>query len=323
MYSVKDWIKLVLLVVFYISLGVFNIYNNTLIFLFPIIAIPLTIFLMGNKKNVIKENIIHIAILVGIFLLSGDYKQSLLYILGIVVPAYLVISLYRKKFSIPKIIMVVGVVMGAILVGYTVFAKYMGIDYIQIYLNAIDQYQDIQMKLFNELLAQSSVSGLTEVDFNLLKDIIQTQVLVFKMVYPALFMLLCLFLSLLYIALITFIGNLKGWRLPTLKQLMYFRFSKVAALLIVVGVLAMQLDTTTKGIWSMTGINLYFLFSSLFQLVGIVAVVMLIRKSKLSGSVKVLGIIASIMIFYSMPLAMTVVGLGDSLFNFRKVENIV
>lgn len=324
MQNFKDWLKLGLLCVFYVALGFFGIYSNTLIFLFPLIATPLTIYLMGNKKDTTKEIILHIVAMLGIYLVSGEYTQTILYVLTAVVPAYLAIRLYRQKQTVPQIIMTIGIVMGGLLIVYIVAMKFMGVDYVQYYMDFLDYYQKVQLDLFNNFTSTTTLAGsFSSEELELLKDVLKTQVSVFKLVYPALFLLISLCMSMIYIGIITIIGRVKGWRLPTLKQLFYFRLSRIAAALIVVGMLVIQLDRTQEGIFILLGFNLYFLLNSLFQLIGVVAAIMIIRRSKMGSGFKTIGILVSIIIFYTMPLAMTIVGIGDSLFNYRKLENVV
>lgn len=324
MQNFKDWLKLSLLIIFYVVLGFFGIYSKTLIFLFPLTAAPLTIYLMGNKKDVKKEFAMHILVILGIYLVGDNYVQPVLYALSVVLPAYLIIKLYRYQFSVPQIMMTTGVIMGGVLILYVVVMKFMGVDYIQHYMDFLDYYQKLQLEVFNSMGTSANLTTkLNTEDLELLKEVLSAQVSVFKMVYPALFLLMTLCMSMIYIGIITFFGRMKGWRLPALRQLCYFRLSKLAAGLVVVGILVIQLDRTQEGIFTLLGFNLYFLLNSLFQLIGVVAAIMIIRKSKMGVGFKTMGILVSIIIFYTMPLAMTIVGIGDSLFNYRKLENVV
>ena len=50
---------------------------------------------------------------------------------------------------------------------------------------------------------------------------------------------------------------------------------------------------------------------------------MIIRKSKWSSGLKVISIVLSLMMFWTTPFIMMIIGLGDTLFNFRKVDIIV
>ncbi|MGL4737974.1 MAG: DUF2232 domain-containing protein [Cellulosilyticaceae bacterium] len=324
MQNFKDWLKLSLLLTFYVVLGFLGIYSNTLIFLFPLTAIPLTIYLMGSKKDMRRELALHILVVVGIYLVSGDYTQTILYVLSVVVPTYLAIRLYRQQLTVPQIMMTIGVTMGGVLIVYVVGMKFMGIDYVQQYMDFLDYYQKVQLDVFNNMAAAPNLAAtFTSEEIDLVKDVLKAQVSVFKLVYPALFLLISLCMSMIYIGIITLVGKVKGWRLPTLKQLFYFRFSRIAAALVIVGMLVIQLDRTQEGIFTLLGFNLYFLLNSLFQLIGVVAAIMIIRKSKMASGFKTMGILVSIIIFYTMPLAMTIVGIGDSLFNYRKLENVV
>ena len=50
---------------------------------------------------------------------------------------------------------------------------------------------------------------------------------------------------------------------------------------------------------------------------------MLIKKSKLGTTTKTMAIVLCVLTYFTTPFIMMIVGLADTLFNFRKVDIIV
>ncbi|MGL6175289.1 MAG: DUF2232 domain-containing protein [Cellulosilyticaceae bacterium] len=317
--NIKDFVKIGLLVFIYVTLGIIGVYSTPVILLLPLLTVPMSLFLMSNQLKTSKGIKINIFIAFSIFLLSGNLIEVIFYILNVTAPAYIVAKLYKEKIAIPQLILYTTTAIAAILCTSIIALQYFGVDYISYYNELLETYQTMQLQVFNTV----SQYGLNTNQIELLEELIQTQIEVLKVVYPAIFFVLILWGVVLQVAIITLVGKMKKWTLPSLKQLLDFKLSKVSALLFISSFLLIQGAGIRESMASMLGWNLFFLISSLYQFIGVISIIMLLKRARFNKMVKVLASIMTFILIYSSPSMLMIFGLLDTMFNYRKVKNVV
>lgn len=318
-YNTKDIIKMTMITIVYVIFGMMGMYSNSLIFLLPLLAIPMTLYLMSNSINVRRDLVLNILIGLLIYILTGSLPEVILYTLNAVIPAYIVAILYKKNLQIPQIIMYTSTAIAGTLCVYIVALKYLGIDYMQQYLELLSIYQSTQKEVFESIQGY----GVTNEQINMLQELIKAQVSILKIVYPALIFIIIIWLVTIQISIVTVIGKIRRWHIPSLKQLVHFKFSKITALLFVIAFLLIQGTNMGESTFSILGWNIYFLINSLYQFIGFVSLVILIKRSKGNKVIKVVGVIITLILVYLSPSMLMMFGLLDTMFNYRKVKNVV
>lgn len=321
-YRTKEKIYLIGILVGYILLGISGIYSTTLIFLFPILAAPLTLYLLRYRGRTSKCILLHLIIVLGIMLLTANMLEAIVYLIAVAVPSHIFEMLYRRRIPVPQIVMYVGVgTIGAFFL-YVSVMKYMGVDYIQYYMTALDEYKELQLQLINELSKMTSdlreQEGLT-----MFKDLIHAQVLVMETIYPAMFLLIGIFLGIVHMVIITIIGRIKRWQMQSLKQMGQFTFSKNMGILLIIAIIVSQVGIGEKEQLLLLGINLFFFISSLLEVLGLLVLCVLIKRNKWSMGIKSILILGLFTIMTAFPQAFMIIGLADTFFNFRKINIIV
>lgn len=323
--QVKQNFKIGLMIATYIVLGVIGIYSFTLIFLAPLLMVPMTIFLMGNKKNYKRDLLIHLIISLMLFLLTGNIAEVLLYLISVAVPAHIFVTCYRNKLALPQIAMYTGIGIVGVFYLYIIGMKYFNIDYMQMYNGFLDAAKEQYIALVNEALKvqNQAVSQEMQEQFSLMKKQFIMSVDMLKYLYPAFLLQIGVVLGVLSTVFITIIGRFKRWRMLPLNQFAYFKFSRwMGVILVISSFIALFVGEDSSSIVALA-MNLYSFTIYLLQIVGIIALIMLIKKSKLTSSTKTMSIVLSVLVFFIMPFIMMLVGLADTLFNFRKVDIIV
>lgn len=313
--------NLVVLLIIYLLLGSIGVYSGTLVFLFPLLAAPLTIYLMSNRINIRRDIIFHLIVVAGLLVVTNNISEALLYLISVALPAHCITVLYRKNMSIPHMIMYLAITVMGVFYLYVICMKSMGIDYVQGYMTILDQYKTLQMQTIEELASISQT--LTQDQVNLFKEMIDGQIFILELMYPAIFLIIGVLLGTIQVGIITFVGKLKKWRLPAFRQITQFTFSRWMSILLIIALLLSQLTLGENDPFIMLGINLFFFISSLLQMLGVIVLVILIKRKKWPFGTKVLVSITMVILISMAPTALMIVGFTDTLFNFRKVKIIV
>ncbi|MGL4799479.1 MAG: DUF2232 domain-containing protein [Cellulosilyticaceae bacterium] len=319
--TTKEKIILLGMLMTYILLGMLGIYTETLVFLFPLLATPLAIFLMSNGINTKRDVLLQLLIIVGLLAIGESVSGIILYLIAVVLPAYMVVSLYRKHTSIPHMIIYIAMAVMGSLYLYVIAMKYAGVDYVAYYMTALEEYKTLQFQILDE--ANSLKQTLTEEYIIAFKDMIRMQIDILGMVYPALFLIIGMILSAGYVGIIQLIGRLKKWRLGSFRQVFSFTFSKWMTVLLIVALLLTQLGANDNESFVLLGMNLFVFISSLLECLGIIIIAVLLKRKKWSFGLKTLAVVTIVMLFFRMPTVFMAVGFADTLFNFRKVKIIV
>lgn len=321
----KQNFKLILMIGIYVLLGIVGVYSLTLIFLAPLLMTPMAIFLMGNKKNYKRDLFIHLIISILLYVFTNRIQEVLLYIVSVAVPAHIFVTCYRKKLALPQIAMYTGVGMIAVFYLYIIGMKYMQVDYIQMYNSLLDAAKSQYEIIFNELVANQNQAISAEMSKQLasMKRQLLDSVDVLKYLYPTLLLQVGVVLGVVSTIFITFIGRFKKWRMLPLVQFANFKFSKwMSGLLLLSGFVALFMGNGSNEVLALAT-NLYFFTMYLLQIIGLIASIMLVKKSKLATTTRTMVIVLCVLTYFTMPFIMMIVGLADTLFNFRKVDIIV
>lgn len=323
--QVKQNLKLVLMITIYILLGVIGIYSTTLIFLTPILMVPMAIFLMSNKRNYKRDLLIHLIISIMLYLLTRSIAEPLLYIISVAVPAHIFVTCYRNKLALPQVAMYTGVCTVGVFCFYAIGMKYFNIDYIQMYNTFLDTAKEQYTALINQAMKiqNQPISNDMEEQLLLMRKQFSMSVDMLKYLYPSLLLQIGIIIGVVSTIFMTLMGRIKKWRMLPLSQFVQFKFSRWMGILLVISsfiALFVGEDSMTTAALAM---NLYSFTVYLLQIVGFIALIMLIRKSKLNSTTKTMSIVLSVLVFFMMPFIMMLVGLADTLFNFRKVDIIV
>lgn len=324
-HQIKQSFKLILMIGIYVLLGIVGVYSLTLIFLAPLLMIPMTIFLMGNKKDYKRDLLIHLIIAVLLYVFTDRIQEVLLYMVSVAVPAHIFVTCYRKRLTLPQIAIYTGVGMIAFFYVYIIAMKYIQIDYIQMYNNLLDEVKLQYQTIFNELITVQDQLGSSDMSKQLVnfKRQLISSVDVLKYLYPAIFLQVGVVLGVISTLIITFIGKLKKWRMLPLNQFLNFKFSKwMSGLFLISAFIAVYMSNGSNEIRALA-INLYFFIMYVLQIMGLIASIMCIRRSKLALGARRLGIVLCVLVYFTVPFIMMIVGLADTLFNFRKVDIIV
>ncbi len=321
--DIRQYVKLLMISLLYIALGIIGIYSSTLIFLVPLLMTPMAIYLMSSKRSYTRDIIMHMMISILIFGMTMRLDEALLYLISVAVPAHILVACYRKQYSVPHVAMYTGIGTVGLFYIYIIAMKYLQIDYIAMYNALLDAFKVEYIKMIEEMSQMTNMSEQMAVQIKVIKEQLPKIISLFKYTYPAMLLEAGIVIGLLSTAIITLIGRMKKWRMASLTQLVNFKFSKWMAGLFLIAGFIIQFSSGGNDSLTALGINLYYFISYLLQLIGIVALIMIIRKSKWSSGLKVISIVLSLMMFWTTPFIMMIIGLGDTLFNFRKVDIIV
>lgn len=318
--DIKQYIKVLMIITIYISLGLIGIYSSTLIFLVPLLMAPMSIYLMGSRKNYKRDLLMHVMIAGILYFVTRRLDEALLYIISVAVPSHILVSCYRQKLSIPHIAIYTGIGTVGIFYLYIVGMKYFQMDYVQAYNVILDTFEVEYIKLLEKVTQMSNIPDQTLAQIKVIKEQLPNVIDFLKYTYPAMLLEAGVLIGLISTIIITLIGKIKKWRMPSLAQLVHFKFSRWMAALLVIAGLIIQVSSHEQEAILALGINLYYFVSYLLQLMGIVTLIMLIRRSNWTSGLKMMSILLSIMVFLSTPFIIMIIGLGDTLFNFRKVD---
>ncbi|MHC1749043.1 MAG: DUF2232 domain-containing protein [Cellulosilyticaceae bacterium] len=317
-YDKKNIIKDTIVILLYVILGVLGVYSGTIFILFPILAIPMTIWIMSNEINLPRDIMVNIIIVCFIYIITGRIEEPLLYLINVMIPSYIMGIMYKKKATVPNILMYTAVgTMGCLFV-YVLAMSYRGIDYVGSYMQVLQQYKEIQLNAIESFIQVNTPEGAEQL--KLVKSVIEVYIRTLEYVYPAIFMLMGILLTIIQLAVVTMIGKLKKWDMPSLKQLVQFKLSKVALLVLLLAMIISQAGENIGNNGIMLALNVSILFQNLFQLLGIITLIVMIRRSKANSFIKIFSVIISIILFYMMPSFMMLIGCFDCLFNYRKVQ---
>ncbi len=315
-YTMNQKLQLGAIALLYIILGVVGVYAQSLIFLFPVLATPLTLYLLRHEMASKLHIGIQVGIILAILVTTGEITQVLLYSIAVVLPSYLFVACYKRNSSLPHTMFYIGLTVVGIFYVYIIAMKAVGIDYIQYYFAALDQYASMYLLMVEEVAQGMTQEEIREV-IPMFKQLINAQITVLKTIYPGLLLVVGVGLAGLHIIIVGLIGRMRKWKMPSLKQFGQFTFQKKLLLLLLLSILMVQ-GAETNEVMQLMGMNLYFFISALLEGLGCVTLLVLVSRRQTTAFLKGLLIVSIGGLVMTMPLVLGIVGMMDILFDFRK-----
>lgn len=318
----KGTLTLCALLVFYIVIAILGIYSIGNTILLPILAVPLTLYMIKNTLGINTHILYHVAVLLSIYALTGRIESLLIYIVGIGVPVYAVSYYYKKKYPLPNTIMYAGVISAAAFLLYQVIMKEFGVNYELQYILLTEELKTVLLPMIiSQFTAASSI-----VDKGVEVQIAQTFIGNFdliKQLFAAMLIINAFICTIVQVLITHVILRRKDKELPTLGQLLDFRVSKVLLVILAGAIFLMAMTTDSLSGTMILGVNLVVVIYMLFMLVGFLSVIGIIRKSSINKGLKIIsGIFLGVLIMLS-PTLLILFGFLDTIFNFRKVTIVV
>lgn len=317
----KKTIVLISLIALYILVGVLGIYEMLGLLLFPILSIPLAVYVIRNEQKLGIHFLYNIIIMIGIYLGSQSIQSILVYLVGICVPTYTLLFLYKKRLPLPNIIMYTGLIITAGMFIYFMLMKQLGVDYEVQFILMLDEIKAISIENLNEIFKASGLTGTASPEE--LQQLFVSMVDTIKLMYPALVLLEVFFLTIIQVLLVNSILRIKNKTLPSIKQFLEFKISKVAIVILFIAMMGINMSTSLNNGWITLCFNVMVVLTMLLNVIGVLAIVALIRKTAINKMFKILGYVMVVFLFITSPTILMLLGCLDTIFNYRKVKIIV
>ncbi len=319
--SSKNIIGLIGILLTYIVLAGLGIYSAYGLFFFPILSIPLTVCLIKESMPKGIDFLFCSTAIIGIFMLTGTLEALLVFVVAVCIPAYIIRFMYKKEFSLPHMIIytALGIVVGVF--GYGLVMSYLGINYGEVFIQSADEIKQIYFDTIENLkttLPAESINQLGDI-----KGMVSIIIELMKKVYPALIVVMSITLAAINLLLVQLILRLKKLKGVNLKQLVSFRLSKWAILILTLAMMTPFTPLNENVIAVTLAANVLIVLQYLLQLAGALALVGIISKGPLHIGMKVMLYILISILFIIYPSMLVLFGCFDTIFNYRKTDIIV
>jgi uncharacterized protein YybS (DUF2232 family) len=261
----------------------------------------------------------------------------------ILIPSFLCGIFYKKQVSIPENIIIVtisyfiGWISLFILLrwyyGMNVISEfYTTVQYLeqQILAQLSSQQQMMIENLPNMKEAFQSVPFLHITEEELLQSYAIRKILIKEMffyvqrLFPTILFLFYLFCAFANVLITKLILSLLKWKSPSIKQMIDFGVSRLAAVLFVLTwIIGESLDESTYPVLTMAFENIIILFSILMFVLGILFLIYLLSHLKVGTTLKVLLTITGVIWIVVSPLLFVIIGFLETVFNFRKAKQLL
>ena len=315
-------LMLCFLLAFYIVIAILGVYSIGSILLLPILGIPLTLYMIMNTAEMGTHILYNVATLLSVYAITGKIESSLIYLIGIGVPAYAVSYFYKKKYPLPNTIVYAGVISAIAFLLYQGIMKAVGINYELQYMVYMEQLKTLLLPVaVSQFMA---TAGIANKGF----EVQITQMLIgnfdlIKQLFAAMLIINAFICTVIQVIITHIILRRKDKALPTLGQLLEFRMSRVLLIILAVAIFLMAMTTDALSGTMILGVNVVVVIYMLFMLVGLLSVIGIIKKSSINKGVKIIsGIFLGVIILFS-PTLLILFGFLDTIFNFRKVTIVV
>lgn len=323
----KNVIKLIVIMTIYILLSALGVFGQVGVVLFPVMAVPFTVFCMKNK--VAKELHILFHVVIGIIncLMVHSVLGILIYVVSVLVPTYIILFLYKQEIAIPNIIMCGGLILAAIIFVYFSIMNQFGINYEAQFSAGLDMISNELITKFESIINTGISEGLDVSQLQAgVKDInnLLTQGMeLIKTCYPTIIVSQIIMYFGVTVLVVNTIVRRKKSTLPSMKQILEFRLSRVAILVLMLSMVLISNGVNSSGAVFIFGFNLLSFMASLFQIAGMLSLIELLRRTSISSIVKIIGYVGISILFMANPQIIMFFGCLDSLFNYRKVSIVV
>lgn len=316
--SVMSFIGLMLI---YILLALLGFYKAAGIMLFPILSIPLALCLIKNELALGVDFLFNIAIISGIYFLTNNIESVLVYVISVCVPAYAVTILYKRGTPLPNMIMYLLVTVATIIFIYLAVMKQVGVDYKAQFITLMDESKKMYFEALRMMVESKTVPSVLEA--SVMKEVFTLVISTIKQIYPSLILTSCMILAAIEAILIILLAGKKEERVYSLKQLLNFRLSKVTVLIFFIAIIAIVFVKDTNAIVSELSLNLFFFLETLMKTMGIISIIVLLKRAPISVALKIVGYFVLIILIITPTTLLMMFGCLDTLFNYRKAEIIV
>lgn len=316
------WISIV--IAFYLLTGFLGIYNISQLIMWPIFAIPMSLFLIKTGQ---KEVVALLGVMLSVsisFITTGTFDPVIIsaFLLFILAPAFIFGVLYRKKINIPLIIINTTITVFLNSIIFLTFSRVLGTDYLEIYFSSLDTLQGI----WNESFTNPEVQQLLPEGENVLEmyaQIIGKMVLQAKRTYPATLFTTALTGTTVHLLVVQLIARIGSWERPAMREILNVGLSPVAAWVLVgLWIVGSQVGSIDSTITFASESMLVVLFT-LFQIIGMISII--VMTLKLSAKTIIRTVLIGISVFWLIfnPTLLVIVGCLDSMFNVRKVKTLI
>lgn len=307
----RNIIKLICLMILYILLSAIGVFGQIGTVLFPILAVPFAIFCIKHKIPVQWQVMFHLAVGISIYLVMNHILSVLIYVMSIVLPIYIILFLYKQEVPLPNMMMYGGLVLSVFIFVYFSFMKGLGLDF-EAYFSAIV-----------DLVDKECIALLENGPNPQLKDVVHTSLQTLRILYPTMIILQVTFGFSLTLLIVNSFVRRSIKKLPSSKEIFAFRLSKVAVLLLFASMLLSDLKDQFSPAILVLALNVMNFLIILFECVGLLSLIAIITKAPIHLGLKLLGYLATILLFLIAPQIFMFYGCLDSLFNYRKVSIVV
>ncbi|MBU3805098.1 MAG: YybS family protein [Candidatus Cellulosilyticum pullistercoris] len=325
--SKKNVTKFIGIMICYILLSALGIFSQEATVLFPIFSLPFALYCMRNKLTINMHLIFHIVVSTVIYLLTGSPYCILIYIVGVMIPSYVILFLYKQRLSLPNIMMYTGLGLAAVVFGYFAIMKAVGSDFEAQFAAALDEVSRTFASTMDSALQFSISAGTSTPDLQQavtqMKMAVASGVEALKVLYAAIIVFQMVIASSVTVIIFNAIARRKDKTLPRLREILEFRVSKVAVLLLMGCMLVSDFSTNMQGPILVLGLNIMWFLMNLLQITGTLGLIALLRNTSVSTPIKVLGYIVIVILFMFSPYIVMFFGCLDAIFNYRKVKIVV
>lgn len=325
--SKKNVMKFIGVMIIYILLSALGIFGQVATVLFPIFSLPFALYCMRNKLSINMHIIFHAVISIVIYLLMGSPYCILIYVVGVMVPTYMILFLYKQELSLPNIMMYTGLGLAAVVFAYFAVMKTVGINFEVQFAAALDEINHSFASAMDSALQMSESAGTSTSELQQavaqFKAMIASSLEVLKTFYPAIVVSQMVIASSATVIIFNAIARRKNESLPRTKEILEFRVSKMAVLLLMLCMLFSDFNTNMQGAILILELNVMSFLMNLLQIAGTLGLIGLLSRTSTSAPLKVLGYIAIVMLFMFSPYIVMFFGCLDAIFNYRKVKIVV
>ena len=326
--SKKNVMKFIGIMLIYILLSALGIFSQQVAVLFPIFSLPFALYCMRNKLSINMHIIFHVTVSLVIYLLMGSPYCILIYIVGVVIPTYIILFLYKQELSLPNIMMYSGLGLAAVVFAYFTIMKLGGNDFEVQFATALDEMNRTFANTMDQALQMSLSTGTSTPELQeavtQVKLLIASSTEALKALYGGIIVLQMVMASSVTVILFNAIARRKDKSLPQLREILEFRISKVAVLLLVACMLLSDINTNMQSSSIMVlELNIMWFLMNLLQIAGTLSLIALLSRTSVGTPIKIIGYIAIVILFMSSPYIVMFFGCLDAIFNYRKVKIVV
>lgn len=325
--SKRSGMKFIGVLVGYILLSALGVFQSMGTVLFPLLALPFTLYCMRNKVATTMHMIFHIIISIVIYLLMGNPYCILIYCIAVAIPTYMILFLYKQEISIPNMIMYMGLSLSVFVFAFFILMKSVGIDFEAQFVSMLTEVNQTFVSAMDYTVQANTSASIDTVQLQeaaaQMKQTIAQGIEALKIFYPAIMVSQIVISSAVTIILFNTIVRRKNKALPSNKELLEFRVSKVAIVLLMCSMLMGDLNVGAQGTSIILGLNIMCFLMNLLQVVGTLGLIALLKKTSVNSLSKGIGYVAIVFLFIFFPYITMFFGCLDAIFNYRKVKIVV